>query len=50
MMRARRSSESILYFIGALVFHVRAKDKELAPAAVLMLVAVAALVLRLATA
>ena len=39
-----------LCFIGALVFHVRAKDKELAPAAVLMLVAVAALVLRLATA
>lgn len=40
----------ILYFAGAIVYHVRAKDKALAPPAVLMLVAVAALVLRLATA
>jgi uncharacterized membrane protein YphA (DoxX/SURF4 family) len=40
----------ILYFVGAITYHVRAHDKELAAPAVLMLVAVAALVLRLATA
>ncbi|MFZ2178049.1 MAG: DoxX family protein [Rhodococcus sp. (in: high G+C Gram-positive bacteria)] len=40
----------ILYFIGAVGAHIRAKDKELAPAAVLALVAVAALVLRILTA
>ena len=40
----------ILYFVGAIVYHVRAKDKALAPPAVLMLGPVAALVLRLATA
>ncbi|WP_063062228.1 DoxX family protein [Nocardia sienata] len=39
----------ILYFIGAVGAHVRVRDKELAPAAVLGLVAVAALVLRLLT-
>lgn len=37
------------YFVGAVVTHVRASDKELAPAAVLALVAVAALVLRIVT-
>ncbi|MFZ3470076.1 DoxX family protein [Streptomyces sp. 4.24] len=35
-----------LYFIGAVITHLRAKDYELAPAAVLTLVALAALVLR----
>ncbi|MGW7102299.1 DoxX family protein [Streptomyces sp. NPDC054838] len=35
-----------LYFIGAVVSHVRVKDHAFAPAAVLTLVAVAALVLR----
>lgn len=39
----------IAYFVGAVITHVRAKDKELAPAAVLALVAVAALVLRVVT-
>ncbi|WP_371615791.1 DoxX family protein [Streptomyces sp. NBC_00454] len=37
-----------LYFIGAVIAHLRAKDYELAPAAVLTLVAAAALTLRLA--
>ncbi|WP_330296313.1 DoxX family protein [Streptomyces sp. NBC_00503] len=37
-----------LYFIGAVIAHLRVKDYELAPAAVLALLAVAALVLRLA--
>ncbi|MFD8982673.1 DoxX family protein [Streptomyces sp. NPDC059564] len=37
-----------LYFIGAVVAHLRVKDFELAPAAVLTLVAAAALILRLA--
>lgn len=37
-----------LYFIGAVVAHVRVKDYELAPAAVLTLVAAAALALRAA--
>ncbi|MEU3060287.1 DoxX family protein [Streptomyces subrutilus] len=35
-----------LYFIGAVISHVRVKDYELAPAAVLALLAAAALVLR----
>lgn len=35
-----------LYFIGAVVTHLRAKDYELAPAAVLALIAAAALALR----
>ncbi|MER5306804.1 DoxX family protein [Streptomyces sp. NPDC002773] len=39
-----------LYFIGALVTHLRAKDFELAPVAVLTVLAVAALVLRIASA
>ncbi|MFI5764416.1 DoxX family protein [Streptomyces sp. NPDC051563] len=37
-----------LYFLGAIVFHLRAKDYNFAPAAVLALVAIAALVLRAA--
>lgn len=37
-----------LYFLGAILTHLRAKDYEFAPAAVLALVAVAALVLRAA--
>ncbi|MFB6523885.1 DoxX family protein [Streptomyces sp. NPDC056401] len=37
-----------LYFLGAIVTHLRAKDYNFAPAAVLALVAVAALVLRTA--
>ncbi|MDJ0383852.1 DoxX family protein [Streptomyces sp. G-G2] len=40
----------ILYFIGALITHLRAKDYALAPAAVLTLIAVAALALRIASA
>ncbi|MBC9711431.1 DoxX family protein [Streptomyces sp. TRM66268-LWL] len=40
----------VLYFIGAVIAHLRVKDYELAPAAVLVLVAVAALVLRVASA
>ncbi len=40
----------VLFFIGAVVVHVRAKDKEFAPAVVLMLLAAAALVLRLISA
>ncbi|MBT2449084.1 DoxX family protein [Streptomyces sp. ISL-43] len=35
-----------LYFIGAAIAHLRAKNYELAPAAVLTLVAIGALVLR----
>ncbi|MEU6295454.1 DoxX family protein [Streptomyces erythrochromogenes] len=35
-----------LYFIGAVISHLRVKDRDLAPAAVLALVAAAALVLR----
>ncbi|MFG2875804.1 DoxX family protein [Streptomyces sp. NPDC048337] len=35
-----------LYFVGAVISHLRVKDYELAPAAVLTLVAVAALILR----
>ncbi|GHE54233.1 DoxX family protein [Streptomyces vinaceus] len=37
-----------LYFVGAVISHLRVKDFELAPAAVLALVAAAALVLRVA--
>lgn len=37
-----------LYFVGAVVAHLRAKDYELAPAAVLTLVAAAAVALRAA--
>ncbi|MFE6846299.1 DoxX family protein [Streptomyces sp. NPDC057686] len=37
-----------LYFIGAVISHLRVKDSELAPAAVLALVAAAALTLRMA--
>lgn len=40
----------VLYFIGAVVTHVRAKDFEIAPPAVLALLAVAALVLRVMSA
>ncbi|MFI8340174.1 DoxX family protein [Streptomyces sp. NPDC085639] len=36
-----------LYFVGAVIAHLRAKDYELAPAAVLTLVAAAALTLRI---
>ncbi|MBT2541210.1 DoxX family protein [Streptomyces sp. ISL-44] len=35
-----------LYFIGAVISHLRVKDHELAPAAVLTVVAAAALILR----
>ncbi|MFF4451356.1 DoxX family protein [Streptomyces goshikiensis] len=37
-----------LYFVGAVVSHLRVKDFDLAPAAVLALIAVAALALRVA--
>ncbi|MEV0986599.1 DoxX family protein [Streptomyces sp. NPDC049949] len=37
-----------LYFVGAVISHLRVKDFELAPAAVLALVAAAALALRVA--
>ncbi|GAA2642320.1 MULTISPECIES: DoxX family protein [Streptomyces] len=36
-----------LYFVGAVISHLRVKDYELAPAAVLALVAAAALALRI---
>ncbi|PVE12015.1 DoxX family protein [Streptomyces scopuliridis] len=39
----------ILYFIGAAVTHLRAKDYAIAPVVVILLLAVAALVLRLAS-
>ncbi|MER5201708.1 DoxX family protein [Streptomyces sp. NPDC002825] len=39
----------VLYFAGAVISHLRVKDYELAPAAVLTLVAGAALVLRTAS-
>ncbi|MER5707628.1 DoxX family protein [Streptomyces sp. NPDC002122] len=39
-----------LYFAGAVITHLRAKDYELAPALVLTLIAVTALVLRIASA
>ncbi|NIZ89660.1 DoxX family protein [Kineococcus rubinsiae] len=40
----------ILYFVGAVIAHVRAHDSAIAPPAVLALVAVAALVLRVLSA
>ncbi|MDG4864356.1 DoxX family protein [Streptomyces sp. T-3] len=40
----------VLFFVGAVVTHVRAKDYEVAPAVVLALIAVAALALRLVSA
>ncbi|KOG36550.1 MULTISPECIES: DoxX family protein [Streptomyces] len=40
----------VLYFAGAVIAHLRVKDFELAPAAVLTLIAGAALVLRIASA
>ncbi|MEV8399779.1 DoxX family protein [Streptomyces niveus] len=40
----------VLYFVGAVIFHVRAKDYAFAPAAVFIVLAVAALILRIATA
>ncbi|MFE5589001.1 DoxX family protein [Streptomyces sp. NPDC056549] len=40
----------VLYFAGAVIAHLRVKDFELAPAAVLTLIAAAALVLRIASA
>ncbi|WP_369145190.1 DoxX family protein [Streptomyces sp. R44] len=40
----------VLYFTGAVIAHLRVKDFELAPAAVLTLIAAAALVLRIASA
>ena len=39
----------VAYFVGAVAAHVRAKDKNLAPAAALALIAVVALVLRIVT-
>lgn len=39
----------IAYFVGAVLTHIKAKDKNFAPPAVLALIAVAALVLRIAT-
>ncbi|WP_327353347.1 DoxX family protein [Streptomyces sp. NBC_01304] len=40
----------VLYFVGAVVTHVRAKNYEMAPAVVLALIAAAVLVLRLVSA
>lgn len=40
----------ILYFAGAVIFHVKAKDYAIAPAVVFIAPAVAALILRIATA
>ncbi|MGW6417560.1 DoxX family protein [Streptomyces sp. NPDC055055] len=40
----------VLYFAGAVIAHLRVKDFELAPAAVLTLISAAALVLRLISA
>ncbi|MFI5757372.1 DoxX family protein [Streptomyces sp. NPDC051569] len=39
-----------LYFIGAAITHLRAKDYEIAPVVIIFLLAVAALVLRIASA
>ncbi|MEU5214958.1 DoxX family protein [Streptomyces sp. NPDC020807] len=39
-----------LYFLGAVITHLRAKDKDLAPVVVLTLLPVAALALRVASA
>lgn len=38
----------ILYFVGAVFFHLRARDKAVAPPLVILVFAVAALVLRIA--
>ncbi|MFD7900217.1 DoxX family protein [Streptomyces sp. NPDC059743] len=38
-----------LYFIGAAIYHLRAKDYAIAPVVVIFLLAVAALILRLAS-
>ncbi len=45
------ASGLVLYFLGAVIAHIRVKDPigQMMPPAVLMLVAVAALVLRIAT-
>jgi len=40
----------VLYFVGAVITHLRAKDYEVAPSAVLLLMGAAAFVLRLASA
>ncbi|MFD6418757.1 DoxX family protein [Streptomyces sp. NPDC060194] len=40
----------LLYFVGAVIAHLRVRDVELAPAGLLALVSAAALVLRLASA
>ncbi|MFG2449861.1 DoxX family protein [Streptomyces sp. NPDC048512] len=40
----------VLYFIGAVIAHIRAKDKEMAPAIVLASIAAAALILRVLSA
>lgn len=40
----------VLYFVGAVVYHVRAKDYAIAPPVVFVVLAVAALILRLASA
>ncbi|MGW8881943.1 DoxX family protein [Streptomyces mirabilis] len=39
----------VLYFVGAVIAHLRAKDYAVAPAVVLTLLSVAALVLRIAS-
>jgi hypothetical protein len=39
----------ILYFIGAVTFHLRVHDKRVEAPAILLLVGVAALILRAAT-
>ena len=39
----------VLYFVGAIIAHLRARDYSVGPAAVLLLLAVAALVLGLAS-
>jgi hypothetical protein len=39
----------VLYFVGAVATHIRAKDTKFQPAAVLALLSIAALVLRIAT-
>ncbi|MGY3337292.1 hypothetical protein ACVW0K_003391 [Streptomyces filamentosus] len=39
----------VLYFVGAVVTHLRAKDRELAPALVLTVLPAVALVLRIAS-
>lgn len=40
----------ILYFVGAVIYHLKAKDHEIAPPVVFIVLAVAALILRIATA